>query len=105
MDAETASHAVIGPSVTLDYLKWTRSIPVPARRRRGNGETLTLRGASGNNLKHIDVSFPLGCLVGVAGLSGSGKSSLVNETLMPILKNRCSGAKERPLPYDSLEGI
>ena len=105
MDAETASHAVVGPSVTLDYLQGRKTIPVPARRRRGNGQTLTLRGARGNNLKNIDVSFPLGCFIGVAGLSGSGKSSLVNETLMPILKQKFYHGKEKPLPYDALEGI
>ena len=105
MDAETASHAVVEPSVTLEYLRGYKTIPVPARRRRGNGETLTLRGATGNNLKDIDVSFPLGCFIGVAGLSGSGKSSLVNETLMPILKNKFYRAKEKPLPYKALEGV
>ena len=105
MDKDTASHAVVGPSVTLDYLQGHKTIPVPARRRRGNGETLTLRGARGNNLKNIDVSFPLGCFIGVAGLSGSGKSSLVNETLMPILKQKFYHGKEKPLPFDSLEGI
>jgi excinuclease ABC subunit A len=105
MDAETASHAVIGPSVTLEYLRGHKSIPVPARRRRGNGETLTLRGATGNNLKDIDVSFPLGCFIGVAGLSGSGKSSLVNETLMPILMQKFYRSKEKPLPYKALEGV
>lgn len=94
-----------GNSVTLDYLRGTLKIPVPAVRRSGNGHFLTLRGASGNNLKHIDVSFPLGCLIGVAGLSGSGKSSLVNETLMPVLKQKFYRSKERPLPYDALEGI
>ena len=105
MDADTASHAVVGPSVTLEYLRGNKSIPVPARRRRGNGETLTLRGATGNNLKDIDVSFPLGCFIGVAGLSGSGKSSLVNETLMPILKAKFYRSKEKPLPYKALEGM
>ena len=105
MDAKTAAHAVVGPSVTLDYLKGIKTIPVPARRRHGNGEYLTLYGARGNNLKNIDVSFPLGCFIGVAGLSGSGKSTLVNETLMPILKQKFYHAKERPLPYDRLEGI
>ena len=105
MDVDTASHAVVGPSVTLEYLKGNRTIPVPARRRRGNGETLTLRGATGNNLKDIDVSFPLGCFIGVAGLSGSGKSSLVNETLMPILKQKFYRSKEKPLPYKALEGM
>ena len=105
MDAETASHAVIGPSVTLEYLRGHKSIPVPARRRRGNGETLTLRGATGNNLKDIDVSFPMGCFIGVAGLSGSGKSSLVNETLMPILMQKFYRSKEKPLPYKAIEGV
>ena len=105
MDADTAGHAVIGPSVTLDYLKGKRSIPVPASRRPGNGLFLTLKGATGNNLKNVDVSFPLGCLIGVAGLSGSGKSSLVNETLMPILKQKFYRSKEKPLPYKDLEGV
>ena len=105
MDADTAAHAVKGASVTLEYLKGKRQIAVPAQRRKGNGQFLTLRGASGNNLKSVDVSFPLGCLIGVAGLSGSGKSSLVNETLMPILKQKFYRAKERPLPYRSIEGV
>ena len=105
MDADTAAHAVIGPSVTLDYLQGKRSIPVPALRRKGNGLFLTLKGATGNNLKDVDVRFPLGCLIGVAGLSGSGKSSLVNETLMPILKQKFYRSKERPLPYKAIEGV
>ena len=105
MDADTATHAVVGPSITLDYLKGRKSIPVPKNRRPGNGQFLTLKGACGNNLKNVDVAFPLGCLIGVAGLSGSGKSSLVNETLMPILKQKFYRSKERPLPYGSLEGI
>ena len=104
-DADTAEHAVIGPSITLDYLLGKRSISVPASRRKGNGLFLTLKGATGNNLKSVDVSFPLGCLIGVAGLSGSGKSSLVNETLMPILKQKFYRSKEKPLPYASIEGI
>ena len=105
MDPDTAAHAVVGPSVTLDYLQGKRTIPVPAKRRRGSGEALTLYGASGNNLKQVDVSFPLGCFIGVAGLSGSGKSSLVNETLMPILKQKFYRSKEKPLPYVRLEGV
>ena len=98
-------HMVIGPSVTLDYLKGLKSIPVPASRRKGNGLFLTLKGATGNNLKSVDVSFPLGCFIGVAGLSGSGKSSLVNETLMPILRHKLHRSKERPLPYTAIEGV
>ncbi len=105
MDADTAEHTVIGPSITLDYLKGKRNIPVPATRRPGNGLFLTLKGATGNNLKSVDVSFPLGCLIGVAGLSGSGKSSLVNETLMPILKQKFYRSKEKPLPYADIEGV
>ena len=105
MDADTAEHTVIGPSITLDYLKGKRNIPVPTTRRPGNGLFLTLKGATGNNLKSVDVSFPLGCLIGVAGLSGSGKSSLVNETLMPILKQKFYRSKEKPLPYADIEGV
>ena len=92
-------------SITLDYLRGKRTISVPASRRKGNGLFLTLKGATGNNLKSVDVSFPLGCLIGVAGLSGSGKSSLVNETLMPILKQIFYRSKEKPLPYKEIEGI
>ena len=105
MDADTAAHAVVGPSVTLDYLQGKASIPVPATRRRGNGCVLTLKGASGNNLKGIDAEFPLGRLIGVAGLSGSGKSSLVNETLMPVLRQKFYRSKEKPLPCKGVEGI
>ncbi len=96
---------IIGPSTTLDYLRGDRKIEVPAHRRRGNGLTLGIRGARGNNLKNVDVDFPLGMLIGVAGVSGSGKSSLVNETLMPILKNRFYNAKMHPLPYDEITGM
>ena len=98
-------HTVLGPSVTLDYLQGRESIPVPSVRRPGNGKFLRLRGATGNNLKSVDVDFPLGCFIGVAGLSGSGKSSLVNETLMPILRAQFYRSKQRPLPYAGIEGI
>ena len=94
-----------GSSTTLDYLLGKKSIEVPAERRKGNGLTLGIRGARGNNLKNVDVDFPLGMLIGVAGVSGSGKSSLINETLMPVLKNRFYNAKMQPLPYDSIVGI
>ena len=92
-------------STTLEYLRGERCIPVPAERRIGNGLTLGIRGACGNNLKDVDVDFPLGMLIGVAGVSGSGKSSLINETLMPVLKNRFYNAKMQPLPYDEITGI
>ena len=96
---------IIGPSETLRYLSGEKSIEIPAERRKGNGLTLGIRGARGNNLKNVDVDFPLGMLVGVAGVSGSGKSSLINETLMPVLKNRFYNAKMQPLPYDEIVGI
>ena len=80
-------------------------IPVPAARRHGNGLTLTLRGARGNNLKDVTVDFPLGMLVGISGVSGSGKSTLINETLMPILKGKFYHFKEKPLPYAGIEGL
>ena len=92
-------------SVTLKYLEGEDSIPVPKMRRRGNGLTLGVRGACGNNLKDLDVDFPLGCLIGVAGVSGSGKSSLVNETLMPVLKNKFYRSKLKPLPHREVVGI
>ena len=96
---------ICGDSVTASYLLGKRKIEVPAVRRPGSGKMLTIRGASGNNLKDIDVSFPLGCFIGVSGVSGSGKSSLVNETLMPILKGRFYHLKQKPLPYRDIEGV
>ena len=92
-------------SPTVDYLTGKKSIDVPSQRRTGNGHTLGIRGASGNNLKNVDIDFPLGMFVGVSGVSGSGKSSLVNETLMPILKNRFYNAKLQPLPYADIVGV
>ena len=105
LDKETKPHTIIGNSLTLEYLQGLKNIPVPQTRRPGNGFYLKLKGARGNNLKNLDVTFPLGCFIGVAGVSGSGKSSLINETLMPILKNKLHRAKLRPLPFDSIEGI
>ena len=96
---------ITGDSLTLDYLRGLRRIEAPATRRAGNGRFLRLRGASGHNLKEVDADFPLGTLIGVAGLSGSGKSSLVSETLLPILQQRLYRSKQRPLPYRSIEGV
>ncbi len=105
LDRETARHCIFGKSKTLDYLQGKDSIPVPSARRRGSGKFLSIKGARGNNLKNVSVDFPLGCFIGVSGVSGSGKSSLINETLMPILKNKFYRAKLRPLAYDSIEGV
>ena len=104
-DEDTLAHSIIGPSITLDYLKGKKNISVPAKRRQGSGKFLTLKGAKGNNLKNITASFPLGCFIGVAGLSGSGKSTLVNETLMRILKQKFYRSKEKPLPYAGIGGV
>ena len=96
---------IVGESSTLDYLTGAKAIEVPSNRRTGNGLTLGIRGAAGNNLKNVNVDFPLGMLVGISGVSGSGKSSLINETLMPILKNRFYNAKLQPLPYADIVGV
>ena len=104
-DSDEAPRCILKESVTMDYLKGIRTIPVPEHRRSGNGSFLGIRGARGNNLRNIDVDFPLGLLIGVSGVSGSGKSSLVNETLMPVLKNKFYNARMQPLPYDSIVGI
>ena len=96
---------IVKESVTLDYLTDRKTIKVPQKRRQGNGLTLGIRGAQGNNLKEVDVDFPLGMLIGISGVSGSGKSSLINETLMPVLKNKFYNAKLQPLPYKDIVGI
>ncbi len=92
-------------TITSEYLNGQRHIPIPAERRKGNGKTLTIKGATGNNLKDVDVTFPLGMLIVVTGVSGSGKSTLVNETLQPILSKHFYRSLKAPLPYKSLEGI
>ena len=102
---EVRKHCIIGESVTLDYLTGRKKIEVPASRRTGNGLTLGIRGACGNNLKNVDIDFPLGILIGISGVSGSGKSSLINETLMPILKNKFYNARMQPLPYRDIVGL
>ncbi len=90
---------------TFEYLKGTRQIEVPSYRRPGNGKLITLHGASGNNLKDVDISLPLGCIIGISGVSGSGKSSLINDTLMPVISNRLYRSKYKVLPYRELEGL
>ncbi len=92
-------------SVTGDYLAGRKKVPVPAQRRAGNGHLLTVRGAAENNLRHIDVSFPLGTFIAVTGVSGSGKSSLVNEILYKRLGAELNRTKARPGRHDGMEGI
>ncbi len=92
-------------SITGDYLAGRRKVPVPAERRKGSGHTLTVRGAAENNLRHIDVDFPLGTFIAVTGVSGSGKSSLVNEILYKRLGMELNRTKARPGRHDGMEGI
>ena len=92
-------------SVTGDYLAGRKKVPVPTQRRAGNGHLLTVRGAAENNLRHIDVSFPLGTFIAVTGVSGSGKSSLVNEILYKRLGAELNRTKARPGKHDGMEGI
>lgn len=92
-------------SVTGKYLRGDLSIPVPAKRRKGSGRSIIIYGAAENNLKNIDVEFPLGKLVCVTGVSGSGKSSLVNEILYKILANKKNHAKINPGKYSSIKGL
>ncbi|OAV72483.1 Excinuclease ABC subunit A [Bacteroidales bacterium Barb6] len=102
--AGTPAELLKADTLTSAYLNGRQQIAIPAVRRKGNGLFLTLKGASGNNLKNVDVSFPLGTLVCVSGVSGSGKSSLVNRTLQPILSHRFYRSIETPLPYTAIEG-
>ncbi len=92
-------------TLTARYLSGKTSIPIPTERRQGNGHHLRLIGARGNNLKNVTLDIPLGTLTCIAGVSGSGKSSLINSTLRPILTRHFYRSKEEPLPYDSIEGI
>ena len=92
-------------SDTAQYLNGKKKIPVPDSRRKGNGLFIELKGAKGNNLKNVSVSFPLGKLVLVTGVSGSGKSTLINDTLYPILSQYCFHSKTNPLEYNSVKGL
>jgi excinuclease ABC subunit A len=92
-------------SLTAQYLSGAKRIEMPETRRPGNGNKLILRGASGNNLRNIDLVLPLGLMVCITGVSGSGKSTLINETLQPILSQHFYSSVEDPLPYQSIEGL
>lgn len=92
-------------TITAQYINGKMKIEVPKVRREGNGKTLKLSGASGNNLKNVSVDFPLGTLICVTGVSGSGKSTLINETLYPILNEHFFNAVKKPQPYKKIEGL
>ena len=104
--AGTPEETKKGHSITCDYLNGLRSIEVPKTRRKPlEGNHLIIRGANGHNLKNVDLQLPLGIMVCVTGVSGSGKSSLINETLSPILSQRFYHSVKEPLPYSSIEGL
>ena len=92
-------------TMTADYITGKKNIEVPKTRRKGNGKKLVLKGCTGHNLKNVNVEIPLGKFVCVTGVSGSGKSSLINETLYPILSNYYYKSEKRPLPYKSFTGF
>lgn len=92
-------------SDTADYLLGKKKIPVPKERRKGNGNFLALKGASGNNLNNVHVSFPLGKFIVITGVSGSGKSTLINETLYPLLSKHCYDSRKLAMPYKSIKGL
>ena len=92
-------------TITADYICGKRKIEIPEKRREGNGKSIVLKGASGNNLKNVNLEIPLGKLVVVTGISGSGKSSLINGTLYPILNRHFYRAVQEPLPYKSIDGL
>lgn len=92
-------------TLTADYLNGTRTFEIPDNRREGSGKEIILKGAKGNNLKNVTLKVPLGKLIGVTGVSGSGKSSLINETLYPILNRHIYKAVKEPLPYTSISGL
>ena len=104
--AGTPAEAMQGHSITCDYLNGTRRIEVPKTRRKPlEGQYLTINGASGHNLKNITLKLPLGVMTCITGVSGSGKSSLINETLTPILSKKFYRSVKEPLPYTSIEGL
>jgi excinuclease ABC subunit A len=101
----TPAQLMQGNSLTARFLKGTEKIEVPKERRKGNGHFLRLKGATGNNLKAVDLDLPLGTFICITGVSGSGKSSLIDDTLYPILSKTFHRGEARPLPYQAIEGL
>ncbi len=92
-------------TLTADYLSGKKQIEIPKKRRKGNGKTISLKGATGNNLKNVSIDIPLGKMIAVTGVSGSGKSTLINETLYPILNAYYFNGVKKPMPYKSIKGL
>lgn len=103
--AGTPEEMLKSGTLTAGYLNGSLKIEVPAKRRKGNGKKLTLKGCSGNNLKDVDLTLPLGALICVTGVSGSGKSTIINETLQPILSQKFYRSLKEPLPYKAIKGV
>lgn len=101
----TPDKLIKSTSETADYLNGIKQILIPTERRKGNGNKIIIKGASGNNLKNISAEFPLGKFIVVTGVSGSGKSTLINETLYPILSKHCFKSKQNPLTYTEVSGL
>ncbi len=105
MAAQTPKEFLKNGSITADYLAGARKIEIPEERRKGNGSFLELKGATGHNLKNVDLKLPLGTMICVTGVSGGGKSSLIHETLYPILKKHFYKSRTEPLPFKDIKGI
>ena len=103
--AGTPAEMMKTDTITAQYLQGVKEIEVPSERRTGNGKKLVLKGCCGNNLKNVDVAFPLGTLICVTGVSGSGKSSLINATLQPILSKKFYRSQTEPLAYGEIDGL
>ena len=101
----TPDELLKGKTLTASYLNGEKFFEIPKKRRDGNGNFILLKGATGNNLKNVNLKIPLGKLIGVTGVSGSGKSTLINETLYPILNEHIYRAVKKPLPYKTIEGL
>ncbi|MDR0865131.1 MAG: excinuclease ABC subunit UvrA [Candidatus Symbiothrix sp.] len=103
--AGTPQELLQADTLTSAYITGQKTIPVPTKRREGNGEKIVLKGATGNNLKNVDVKIPLGQFICVTGVSGSGKSTLINETLRPLISQKLYRSLQDPLPYKSIDGL